>query len=214
MGVTAERTAEQGLHRREVGTRRRDAALAAKLEEVCPVDIFEDPAGGRDSRAQPRRVRTRRLCIEASTQGAVRVKSSTTHELAYSALLRALERAFLRAAPDPEHRRSSSSEVDRPRSARWLAASPATSAAIARSARPERELSRGRGGARVWIQRPEAQLVELAGRARVRTNSGGGSRMTRSALGSEVGAAMHVGERLQPHPPKPSSISTPPTATG
>ena len=35
-----------------------DAELAAKLEEVCPVDIFKDADGRRrDRRGEPRRVR-------------------------------------------------------------------------------------------------------------------------------------------------------------
>lgn len=52
-----------------------DAALAAKLEEVCPVDIYED-AGGRVEIVD-RNVDECvlcRLCIEASPPGAVHVK--------------------------------------------------------------------------------------------------------------------------------------------
>jgi NAD-dependent dihydropyrimidine dehydrogenase PreA subunit len=52
-----------------------DAALAAKLEEVCPVDIFKD-AGGRveivaDSLDE---CVLCRLCIEAAPAGTVHVK--------------------------------------------------------------------------------------------------------------------------------------------
>jgi len=52
-----------------------DAALAAKLEEVCPVDIYED-AGGRVEiidRNVDECVLCR-LCIEASPPGTVHVK--------------------------------------------------------------------------------------------------------------------------------------------
>ncbi|HEY0392471.1 MAG TPA: hypothetical protein VGC63_12240 [Solirubrobacterales bacterium] len=52
-----------------------DAALAAKLEEVCPVDIYKD-AGGRVEVVERNldECVLCRLCIEASPPGAVRVK--------------------------------------------------------------------------------------------------------------------------------------------
>jgi NAD-dependent dihydropyrimidine dehydrogenase PreA subunit len=54
---------------------RNDAALAAKLEEVCPVDIYKD-AGGTveivDSNVDE--CVLCRLCIEASPPGTVHVK--------------------------------------------------------------------------------------------------------------------------------------------
>jgi NAD-dependent dihydropyrimidine dehydrogenase PreA subunit len=52
-----------------------DAALAAKLEEVCPVDIFKD-AGGRVEVVERNldECVLCRLCIEASPPGSVRVK--------------------------------------------------------------------------------------------------------------------------------------------
>jgi len=52
-----------------------DAALAAKLEEVCPVDIFRD-AGGRVEVVKENldECVLCRLCIEASPPGTVHVK--------------------------------------------------------------------------------------------------------------------------------------------
>jgi NAD-dependent dihydropyrimidine dehydrogenase PreA subunit len=52
-----------------------DAALAAKLEEVCPVDIYRD-AGGRVEVVEQNldECVLCRLCIEASPPGTVRVK--------------------------------------------------------------------------------------------------------------------------------------------
>jgi NAD-dependent dihydropyrimidine dehydrogenase PreA subunit len=52
-----------------------DATLAAKLEEVCPVDIYKD-AGGRVEVVEQNfdECVLCRLCIEASPPGAVRVK--------------------------------------------------------------------------------------------------------------------------------------------
>jgi NAD-dependent dihydropyrimidine dehydrogenase PreA subunit len=52
-----------------------DAALAAKLEEVCPVDIYKD-AGGRVEVVERNldECVLCRLCIEASPPGTVRVK--------------------------------------------------------------------------------------------------------------------------------------------
>jgi NAD-dependent dihydropyrimidine dehydrogenase PreA subunit len=52
-----------------------DAALAAKLEEVCPVDIYRD-AGGRVEVVERNldECVLCRLCIEASPPGTVRVK--------------------------------------------------------------------------------------------------------------------------------------------
>ena len=52
-----------------------DAAMAAKLEEVCPVDIYKD-AGGRVEVVEENldECVLCRLCIEASPPGTVRVK--------------------------------------------------------------------------------------------------------------------------------------------
>jgi NAD-dependent dihydropyrimidine dehydrogenase PreA subunit len=52
-----------------------DAALAAKLEEVCPVDIYRD-AGGRVEVVEENldECVLCRLCIEASPAGTVHVK--------------------------------------------------------------------------------------------------------------------------------------------
>ena len=52
-----------------------DADLAAKLEEVCPVDIFAD-AGGRVEIVEENldECVLCRLCIEAAPAGGVRVK--------------------------------------------------------------------------------------------------------------------------------------------
>jgi NAD-dependent dihydropyrimidine dehydrogenase PreA subunit len=52
-----------------------DAALAAKLEEVCPVDIYQD-AGGKVEIVEGNldECVLCRLCIEASPPGTVRVK--------------------------------------------------------------------------------------------------------------------------------------------
>jgi NAD-dependent dihydropyrimidine dehydrogenase PreA subunit len=52
-----------------------DAALAAKLEEVCPVDIYRD-AGGRVDVVEENldECVLCRLCIEASPAGTVHVK--------------------------------------------------------------------------------------------------------------------------------------------
>jgi NAD-dependent dihydropyrimidine dehydrogenase PreA subunit len=52
-----------------------DAALAAKLEEVCPVDIFRD-AGGRVEIVEENvdECVLCRLCIEAAPPGTVHVK--------------------------------------------------------------------------------------------------------------------------------------------
>jgi NAD-dependent dihydropyrimidine dehydrogenase PreA subunit len=52
-----------------------DAALAAKLEEVCPVDIFRD-AGGRVEVVDENvdECVLCRLCIEAAPAGTVHVK--------------------------------------------------------------------------------------------------------------------------------------------
>ena len=54
---------------------REDAALAAKLEEVCPVDIYRD-AGGRVEVVGENldECVLCRLCIEASPPGTVHVK--------------------------------------------------------------------------------------------------------------------------------------------
>jgi NAD-dependent dihydropyrimidine dehydrogenase PreA subunit len=54
---------------------RDDAAIAAKLEEVCPVDIYKD-AGGRVEivDANVDECVLCRLCIEASPPGTVHVK--------------------------------------------------------------------------------------------------------------------------------------------
>lgn len=52
-----------------------DAALAAKLEEVCPVDIYKDAAGRVEVVEQNLdECVLCRLCIEASPPGTVRVK--------------------------------------------------------------------------------------------------------------------------------------------
>jgi NAD-dependent dihydropyrimidine dehydrogenase PreA subunit len=52
-----------------------DAALAAKLEEVCPVDIFKD-AGGRVEIVEENvdECVLCKLCIEAAPPGTVHVK--------------------------------------------------------------------------------------------------------------------------------------------
>lgn len=52
-----------------------DAALAAKLEEVCPVDIFED-AGGKVAIVEPNldECVLCKLCIEAAPAGTVHVR--------------------------------------------------------------------------------------------------------------------------------------------
>ena len=52
-----------------------DAALAAKLEEVCPVDIYKD-AGGKVEVVERNldECVLCRLCIEAAPAGTVRVK--------------------------------------------------------------------------------------------------------------------------------------------
>jgi NAD-dependent dihydropyrimidine dehydrogenase PreA subunit len=52
-----------------------DAALAAKLEEVCPVDIYRD-AGGRVALVEENldECVLCRLCIEAAPAGTVHVK--------------------------------------------------------------------------------------------------------------------------------------------
>jgi NAD-dependent dihydropyrimidine dehydrogenase PreA subunit len=52
-----------------------DAALAAKLEEVCPVDIFKD-AGGQVALVEQNldECVLCRLCIEAAPAGTVHVK--------------------------------------------------------------------------------------------------------------------------------------------
>lgn len=52
-----------------------DPALAAKLEEVCPVDIFED-AGGRVEIVEQNldECVLCKLCIEAAPAGAVHVR--------------------------------------------------------------------------------------------------------------------------------------------
>jgi NAD-dependent dihydropyrimidine dehydrogenase PreA subunit len=52
-----------------------DAALAAKLEEVCPVDIFKD-AGGRVEAVEENldECVLCKLCIEAAPAGTVHVK--------------------------------------------------------------------------------------------------------------------------------------------
>ncbi|HEX7279771.1 MAG TPA: hypothetical protein VF255_09135 [Solirubrobacterales bacterium] len=54
---------------------RNDAAIAAKLEEVCPVDIFKD-AGGNVEIVDENvdECVLCRLCIEASPPGTVHVK--------------------------------------------------------------------------------------------------------------------------------------------
>jgi NAD-dependent dihydropyrimidine dehydrogenase PreA subunit len=52
-----------------------DAALAAKLEEVCPVDIFKDAGGSVEVVAENcDECVLCRLCIEAAPAGTVHVK--------------------------------------------------------------------------------------------------------------------------------------------
>ena len=52
-----------------------DAALAAKLEEVCPVDIFKDAGGNVEIvDANVDECVLCRLCIEAAPAGTVHVK--------------------------------------------------------------------------------------------------------------------------------------------
>jgi len=52
-----------------------DAALAAKLEEVCPVDIFKDADGSVEVVAENcDECVLCKLCIEAGPQGTVHVK--------------------------------------------------------------------------------------------------------------------------------------------
>jgi NAD-dependent dihydropyrimidine dehydrogenase PreA subunit len=54
---------------------RNDPAIAAKLEEVCPVDIFKDAGGAVEIVEQNLdECVLCRLCIEASPPGAVHVK--------------------------------------------------------------------------------------------------------------------------------------------
>jgi ferredoxin-like protein FixX len=54
---------------------RSDAALAAKLEEVCPVDIFKDADGSVEVVAENcDECVLCKLCIEAAPQGTVHVK--------------------------------------------------------------------------------------------------------------------------------------------
>jgi len=54
---------------------RNDAALAAKLEEVCPVDIFKDAGGTVEIVAENcDECVLCKLCIEASPPGTVHVK--------------------------------------------------------------------------------------------------------------------------------------------
>ena len=54
---------------------RNDAALAAKLEEVCPVDIFKDAGGSVEVVAENcDECVLCKLCIEASPPGTVHVK--------------------------------------------------------------------------------------------------------------------------------------------
>ncbi len=54
---------------------RNDAALAAKLEEVCPVDIFKDAGGSVEIvDANVDECVLCRLCIEAAPAGTVHVK--------------------------------------------------------------------------------------------------------------------------------------------
>jgi ferredoxin-like protein FixX len=54
---------------------RNDAALAAKLEEVCPVDIFKDAGGSVEIVAENcDECVLCKLCIEASPPGTVHVK--------------------------------------------------------------------------------------------------------------------------------------------
>jgi NAD-dependent dihydropyrimidine dehydrogenase PreA subunit len=51
-----------------------DAALAAKLEEVCPVDIFEDAGGVEIVERNLDECVLCRLCLEAAPAGTVHVK--------------------------------------------------------------------------------------------------------------------------------------------
>jgi NAD-dependent dihydropyrimidine dehydrogenase PreA subunit len=54
---------------------RNDAALAAKLEEVCPVDIFKDAGGSVEIVAENcDECVLCKLCIEAAPSGTVHVK--------------------------------------------------------------------------------------------------------------------------------------------
>jgi len=54
---------------------RNDAALAAKLEEVCPVDIFKDVGGSVEIVAENcDECVLCKLCIEAAPAGTVHVK--------------------------------------------------------------------------------------------------------------------------------------------
>ncbi len=54
---------------------REDAALAAKLEEVCPVDIFRDAGGSVEVVAENcDECVLCKLCIEAAPAGTVHVK--------------------------------------------------------------------------------------------------------------------------------------------
>jgi len=54
---------------------RNDAALAAKLEEVCPVDIFKDAGGTAEIVAENcDECVLCKLCIEAAPAGTVHVK--------------------------------------------------------------------------------------------------------------------------------------------
>jgi len=54
---------------------RNDAALAAKLEEVCPVDIFKDAGGSVEIVAENcDECVLCKLCIEAAPPGTVHVK--------------------------------------------------------------------------------------------------------------------------------------------
>lgn len=54
---------------------RNDAALAAKLEEVCPVDIFKDAGGSVEVVAENcDECVLCKLCIEAAPAGTVHVK--------------------------------------------------------------------------------------------------------------------------------------------
>ena len=54
---------------------RNDAALAAKLEEVCPVDIFKDASGTVEVVAENcDECVLCKLCIEAAPPGTVHVK--------------------------------------------------------------------------------------------------------------------------------------------
>jgi NAD-dependent dihydropyrimidine dehydrogenase PreA subunit len=57
------------------GSIRNDAALAAKLEEVCPVDIFKDAGGSVEVVAENcDECVLCKLCIEAAPAGTVHVK--------------------------------------------------------------------------------------------------------------------------------------------